>query len=126
MEWNYSLSLMTFSISLPNMFNSTIEQKDLGKLYNDLFSFRMIIDVDVLKCDGQCPRFIQTLAMLIMKFKQSSLLIILLKSLQEILPSPKANKLLYLLMVVLSSFFKNRYHSEISLDCILSKILMLI
>jgi len=48
---------MTFSISLPSMFNSIIEQKDLVKSYNDLFGFRIIIDIDILKCDGQCPRF---------------------------------------------------------------------
>ena len=51
------------------MFNNTIGQKDLGESYNDLFGLEIIIDVDNLKCKGQCPRLIQALVMLIIKVK---------------------------------------------------------
>ena len=50
--WNCILSPMTFSINLLSMFNNTMGQKDLGESYNDLFSFEMIINVDVLKWEG--------------------------------------------------------------------------
>jgi len=50
--WNWSLSLMTFSMSLPNVFNKMIGLKDLGELYNDLFGFGMTMVVDILKCEG--------------------------------------------------------------------------
>ena len=43
---------MTFSISLLSVLSNIIGQKDLGKSYDDLFGFRIIIDVNVLKCEG--------------------------------------------------------------------------
>jgi len=39
--WNLILSLMTFLINLPSMFNNTMGQKNLGESYDDLFGFRM-------------------------------------------------------------------------------------
>ena len=116
---------MTFSINLPSVFNSIIGQKNLKKSYNDLFSFRMIIDVKVLKWEDQCPKLIQTLMMLIIGFKQNLTLINLLKSFHEILSSLGADKLLYLLIILLNSSFKKGVHSETGLDRILSKISVL-
>jgi len=49
---------MTFSINLPSIFNSIMGRKNLRKLYDNLFSFGMIIDIKVLKWEGQCPRLI--------------------------------------------------------------------
>jgi len=46
---NYILSLIIFSNSFPVVFDRTIEQKDLGELYNALLGLEMIIVMDVLK-----------------------------------------------------------------------------
>jgi len=88
----FILSPMNFSTSLQSMFSSIIGQKDLGDLYDDLFSFGIIINVNVLK------------------------LITLLRSLYKILSSQEADELLYLLIAVLNSFFENGFHSEIGLE----------
>ena len=56
--WNCILSPMTFSINLLSMFNNMMGWKDLGKLYDNLFSFRMIIKVKVLEWEGQYSRLI--------------------------------------------------------------------
>ena len=87
------------------MFRNTIGQNNLDELYNDLFSLEIIIDVNVLKYNSQCSKLIQTLAMLIIEFKQTSPLIIYLRIFHEILLSPGADKLLHLLMVSLNSSF---------------------
>ena len=94
-------------------------------LYNNLFGFRIIINIDFLKWEGQCPKLIQALEILIIEIKQKLSLIICLRSLYEILSGLRANKLLYLLIVFLNSFFKKDFHSETDLDWISSKMLML-
>jgi len=47
--WNWILSPITFSISLPNVFSRTMGLKDLGKSYNNLLDLGIIIMVDFLK-----------------------------------------------------------------------------
>ena len=64
---------------MPSVLSKTIQQNDLSESNDDLFSFEMIIDVDNLKCDGQCPKLIQALAMLTIEIKYLSILIILFK-----------------------------------------------
>ena len=41
-----------------------MRQKDLEKLYNNLFSLEIMTIVDVLKWEGHSPRLIQALTML--------------------------------------------------------------
>ena len=57
---------MTFSMSFPNILRRMIGQNILGLLYNVLLGFRMIIDIDFLKCKGQYPRLMCEFAMLTM------------------------------------------------------------
>jgi len=102
----------------------TIGQKDLEKL-DILFGFRIIIEVDTLKCNSQYLRLKQALAMLIMGVKHELSLIILLRTFQEILSSPGADKLLHLLMVALNSSFKKEPQSKVGLELILSKMSIL-
>ena len=116
---------MTFSISFPSILSSTIKQKDLGESYNDLFSFGIIIDVNVLKCKGQCPKLIWTLAMLIIELKHISSLIICLSIFHEILLGPGADELLHLLMAFLNSSLENGFHSETGFKGISSNISIL-
>ena len=92
--WNYNLSPITFSINLPSVFNNTIGWKDLGELYDDLFGLEIIINVNNLKCEGQCPRLIQALVILTIEVKQISLLIIYLRIFYEILSGLGVNELL--------------------------------
>ena len=61
------------------MFKSTIGQNNLGESYNDLLGLEIMINIDMLKCKDQYPRFIQVLAMLIIESRHGSLLIIHLK-----------------------------------------------
>jgi len=56
-----------------------IGQKNLGESYNDLLGLKIMINIDILKYKDQYPRFIQALAMLIIKSRHGSLLIIHLK-----------------------------------------------
>ena len=44
------------------MLRRTMGLKDLGELYNSLLDLGMIMEVDVLKCDGQWPSSKQALA----------------------------------------------------------------
>ena len=66
-----------------------------------------------------------TLAILIMKFKQNLSLINILRSLHEILSGLGADKLLHLLITLLNSSFKKSAYSETGLDRILSKMSVL-
>jgi len=88
----------------------------LGKLYNDLFGLGIIINVNDLKCDGQYPRFMQALAILMIETKQLSTLITCFKIFYEILLRPKAEELLHLL---------ESFYSDTGFERILSNILML-
>ena len=111
---------MTFSINLLSMLSSMIGQKDLDESYNDLFGFGIIIDINVLKCKGQCPKLIQTLAMLIIEFKHTSSFIIHLRIFHKILSGLGANELLHLPMTSLNSSFEKCFHSETDFEGISS------
>jgi len=52
-EWNCKHSLMAFLISFPSMFRRTMDLKAFGKLYDSLLGFGMMIDVKILKYEGQ-------------------------------------------------------------------------
>ena len=97
----------------------------MGKSYEDLFSFRIIINVKLLKYKDQCFRLIQILAILVIEVGQNSLLIICLRIFYEILSSLGADESLYFLIVLLNSSFKKGSQSETYLDRILSKMLVL-
>jgi len=59
---NYILSPIIFSKSFPIVFNRTIGQKNLGESYNALLGLGMMMVMDVLKWDNQCPKSMQALA----------------------------------------------------------------
>ena len=88
----------------------------MGELNNDLFGFGMIINVDNLTCDGQCPKLMQALAMLMTLFK----------IFHEILSGPGTEESLHLLMAFLNSSFKKESYSTTSFEEISFKISMLI
>ena len=55
---------MTFSISFPSMLRRTIGCEVFGESCASLFSLEIIIDVDLLKCEGQKLRLIYELVIL--------------------------------------------------------------
>jgi len=85
--WNWSLSLITFSINLLSIFKRTMGLNIFGVLYNSLLDLGIIIDVDVLKCNGQCSNSIYVLAMLMILSRYSISLMISLICLQDSLSS---------------------------------------
>ena len=76
---NWSLSPITFSISLPTVLSKTIGLKDFSKSYDFLFGLGMMTVVDLLKCNGQYLSLIHALAMQIMIPRHSSSLRIILR-----------------------------------------------
>jgi len=44
-----------------------------GISYKALLDLEMMIEVDVLKCNGQCPKFIQVLVILVILLKYDKL-----------------------------------------------------
>ena len=105
---NWSLSPITFSISLPIVLSRTIGLKDLGVSYDFLFGLGMATIVDLLKCEGQYPNSIQVLAMQIILFKYLSSLRMILRWLHNNLSGPEVEALLQFAMAILNSSFENR------------------
>jgi len=62
--WNWSLSPMTFLISLPNILRSMIGWNDLGWSYDYLLGLGMTTVDNFLKWLGQYPRLMQAFTML--------------------------------------------------------------
>ena len=124
--WNWSLSAITFLMSLPNVLRRTKGQKDLGWLYSCLLDLSMTTVDNLLKWFDQCPRLIQTSAMLIMLLRQLSYLRMDLRWYHDNLFGPGIDKLLHLLITCLNSFLENRFQSVINLLPILSRTSMLI
>ncbi len=112
---NWSLSLITFLISLLIVLSRTICLKDLGMLYDFLFSLGMMTVVDLLKCKGQYSNSIQALSIWIMLFKHSSSLRMILKWLYDNLFRLGVEVLLQFAIVILNSSFENWGQEEVSL-----------
>ena len=70
--------------------------KDFGESYDSLLSFGIIIVVEDLKLDGQWPSSKHVLVMLIILFKHTLSLTILLRYLHDSLLGLGVDKLLYL------------------------------
>jgi len=63
---------MTFSINLLIVLSRIISLNNLGELYNALLSLGMTTIIDLLKWEGQNPRLIHVLVMLMIMLKQTS------------------------------------------------------
>ena len=61
------------------------------------------MEVDTLKCEGQCPKLTYTLAMSIRLLKHISLLTITLRCFHDSLLGPGVDKLLHLIIKLLNS-----------------------
>ena len=112
---NWSLSPITFSMSLPTVLRKTISLNDLGESYNFLFSLGMTIIVNLLKCKGQYPNLIQALAMWMIILRHSSSLRMILRWLHINLSGPGAEELLQLDKASLNSSFEKEDQGEVGL-----------
>jgi len=83
-----------------------------GMLYKGLLGLEMIINVDVLKYDGQYPNLKHMLAMSINLSRHSEFLMISLICCYDNLFSPRVELLLYLSIAKKNSCFEKGGHSE--------------
>ena len=116
MMWNWSLSAMTFLISLPIVLRRTMGWKNLGWSYVGLFGLGIITVEECLKWLGQCPKSMHTSAMLMMWDRHTSCLRMVLRCRHISLSGPGAEELLYLINAYLNSSFKNRTQVAVVLD----------
>ena len=85
-------------------------------LYDTLLGLEMIMDVNILKYDDQCPKSIHVLEIFIILLRYAKFLIIALRYLQDNLSSPKVKSLLYLLMDNMNSFLEKGGYSVVVLS----------
>jgi len=107
---------MTFLISLPVVFRSTISLNNLGELYDDLLGFGIMMVNEILKCKGQKPNSIQMFVIAIMFFKHVLSLRTILRCIHDNLSGPGVNILLHLNKVLVNSSPKNGAQEEVEYD----------
>ena len=115
---NWSLSPITFLISLPTVLSRTIGLKDFGESQDFLFSLGMTTVVDLLKYDGQYPSSIQVLVMWMMISRHSLSLRMILRWLHDNLSGLGAEALLQLAIAILNSSLENKGQEEVGLSMI--------
>lgn len=85
-----------------------------------LFGLGIMINNNTLKCNGQCPKLIQALVMLMMLLKYLLSLTTYLRYFYNILSVLEVDKLLYLLITIVNSFLEKEFHGKCYLDRISS------
>ena len=106
-DWNFNLSLMTFSINLLIILSKMMSQKALGESYDFLLGLGIMMDIETLKCDGQWPNLIYVLAISMSFLRHATSLTHLLRCLQNNLSGPGVDELLHFVIVLVSSSSKN-------------------
>jgi len=109
---NWSLLPITFSISLAIVLSRTIDLNDLEESYNVFLGLGMMTIIDLLKWEGQNPRLIHVLAMLMIILKQTSSLSMTLRWLHDNLSGSGVEKLLQLVIALLNSSLENEVYEE--------------
>ena len=102
-DWNCSLLPMTFLMSLSGILSKTIGLNAFRESYDILFGFGIIMDKNVLKWEGQWPRLIQVLAILIIFQRHSWFWMMILIYLQDNLSGLGVDILLYFKIALLNS-----------------------
>ena len=105
-KWNWSYLLITFLISFLMVLRRTMGLNILRELYNFLLGFRMIIDIKILKWEGQWPNSKHMSVMLMILFRYNLFLMMILRCFYNNLFGPEVNKLLYLVIELMNSSFK--------------------
>jgi len=109
--WNCSLLLITFSSSLPVVLRSTIDQKELGVLYNILFGLGMTTVLADLKWEGQYSNIMHTLAICTNLSRHMLCEIKALRCLHDMWSGPRVKDDEHLAIVSISSCLENGGHS---------------
>jgi len=106
-----------------SIFNNTIGQNILGESYKALLNFGIIIDDDILKCNGQCPKLItwHVLVMSTILIKHVLSLIIILRCFHKILFGPGVDELLHLVIAFLNFSVEKESQSIVVLVGLLFK-----
>ena len=100
---------------MSSIFNRTIGLNDLEELYEALLGLEMIMELDILKCNSQCPKLMHALAMLMKFFRYKLLLTITLRYLHSNLLGSKVNELLHFKIALLNSSSENGVYIIIAL-----------
>jgi len=98
---------MNFSISLLSIFNRTIGLNILGELYKVLVGLGIMMELDILKCNSQCPKLMYILEMLMKILRHKQLLTMILRCLYNSLLGFRVNELLHLKITLLNSSLEN-------------------
>ena len=93
---------MSFSMVL----RRTMGLKDSGKLYDSLLGLGMIIDINVLKWEGQWPSSKHASVMLMILLRHTLSLMIFLRCLHNSLSRPGVDELSHLVIELVNSSFK--------------------
>ena len=102
-------------MSFPSIFRRTMGQSVLRVLYNGLFNFEIIIDINFLKCDGQNLRLIYEFVILTKFITYFMLSTNTLRCFQKIWLGPGVDDLLHLLMASVNSALENSDQSSFGL-----------
>jgi len=78
------------------------------------------MELNILKCDSQCPKLMHILVMFMKLLRHMLLLIITLRCLHDNLLGSRVNELLYFMIKLLNSSSENSIHIVIGLFRILS------
>ena len=125
-EWNWSRSPITFLISFPMVLRRTIGLNVLEELYASLLDFGITINEEILKWEGQWPNSKHVLAMLMIYFRHNLFLKMILGYFHDNLSGLEVDKLLYLVIELVSSFSENGAQFDEHLLVISSNISILI
>ena len=121
---NWSLSPINFLISLPIILSKTIGLNNLEESYEALLGLGIMTIIDLSKWEGQNPKSIHVLAILMMMPKQLLSLRMILRWLHNNLSGPSLEELLQLAMALLNSSLENRAYEKRGLSVTSSRILM--
>jgi len=116
---------MTFLINLPTMLSKTIGLNNLEESYEDLLGLGITTVVDFLKWDGQYPKSMHALAILIILFKQLMSWRMCLRWLYNNLSRPGVDELLQLVIAFLNSSLEKGAYGEDKKEVISSRTLVL-
>jgi len=84
----------------------------LGESYDFLLSFGMMMDDEFLKCEGQYSNSKHVSVILMIFFRYTESLMMILRCLHDSLLGPEVDELLHFMMELMNFTLENRGHEE--------------
>ena len=116
----YGIELEPITNDLLNEFFNCVEKYNgsecLGELYDFLLGFEIMINIEILKWEGQWPNSKHASAMLMIFFRHNLSLTIILRCYHDNLSGPGADELLYLMIELMNSSEKGAHLTKICLE----------